>query len=287
MDSAAFQAPAEVQAKLAWFEGKKFEDLFGDQAVAKEALNQLGIAQPPPPLSVVAIICYGLLGVAVLSLIFTMFVPRDSGRCYIIKMEIPSSANGSVRLDPAKGQVCPDRTVAPDAFGRLKSYVSPDLPQVFSNFSVLIAIFFAFHQWRMQRSHSTFSESFARKVTSNKTIIDNEEFLAPLVSAALDDGGKINGKKEIVPDIFVYMEMDNLEYVYEKYRDHEISPKSTLRQCFILVSRCGNPEFRRKAIEYSSKGFYRPEFSAAVRSIAHFSDSPSSKEIRRGRMSDL
>jgi hypothetical protein len=152
--------------------------------------------------------------------------------------------------------------------------VTSDFPQIFSSFGIVAALWLASYQWSVTRRHGAFSESFERKAASNGIIMGNAGPLGPFIRAARTESAEADEKKEerkIVQDVFVYMELDNLEYVFEKYRDREISARSTLRQCFIFVSRCKVPEFRDKAWDSAKLGYYRPEFRDAVWNLALFS----------------
>jgi hypothetical protein len=209
-----------------------------------------------------------------LVLLMPHIIPARGDQCFAIDGHI---FEGPIRVTT----VCQTSTVTGGFAKVLKEasrgilLLTPDSAQLFSSLGFIIAIAFALHQWSVNRGHSSLSDAFSRKAVMNQAIMSEPVVLGKFIAPARATGGSVSEPKglesDVKADIFIFMEMDNLEYVFEKYRDGEITPRQALRQCFIFASRCGVSEFRDKAVRYSAGGFYRPEFRASVIKIASFS----------------
>lgn len=248
-----------------WFDGLQFEQLFESQATAAKALKRLGFLQRKRrfisrPASIGLVLALAFLA----SLLLPNIVPtKDDNRCFVVDGMTIRGPNASVQFGSVAGKLCPE-TKASGPFDAVTRWLSSDWPQVFQGLSVIVVIWIAILQLSKAREDELMTVSFTRKATTNGLIMQYEEEVGPLVSKALRDS-ETNRQ-----DIFIYIEMDNLEFVFEKYRDHELSPKVTLRQCFIFVSRCANKEFAERAKDFAARGLYRKEFAEVVKNIVEF-----------------
>jgi hypothetical protein len=289
----------DKNTRLAWFKDRSYEQLFVRNRVASAALRKFGFVKRSRP-SPIFVLIGAMLLILSGSLFYHHWIPAKNA-CYVVHGNVMLRSNSGTPFEnstPVTAEtICPAET--------RKALLSSDWPQLFSNFSILITLLFGWHQWATSRSHASLAEAFTRKLSSNQTIMGEPKklghFIAaaqkgsiepqvsaivPKVSAAAEPNrepvraGAASGvdnapavdsaNGNVIPDIFIYMEMDNLEYVFEKYRDSEISSRSALRQCFIFASRCGDKEFREKAPKFAAIGFYRPDFKKTVDFIASF-----------------
>ncbi|MGP1345503.1 MAG: hypothetical protein ACTS3F_02390 [Phycisphaerales bacterium] len=170
---------------------------------------------------------------------------------------------------------------------------------------LLWAFLISFVRWHIKTRQDTLSEAFERKQKSNELIIREQKELAKMVSGAvnpprdrIDDGYKLSLTPEECEDIllglrtdahnelraagatakdpagsptftqkmFVFYELDNLEFVYDKYKDGLIDDPEMYRACQIFESRCLNVQFRRLAYALS-RGNYSFGFLDTVDAI--------------------
>lgn len=282
--------------RLSHFDYKTFPQLFDSDRAAQNALLILGFKKRRWRWGATIVLTSLILGLLAISFVL-VFVKED--KCYALKGEITPSEqkvlNNRIKNPPSpttsnlssdlKAKAC--LTKAENTFVQI---FGSEWPQTFSGLGIAAVLFLTVYQWERTRGQSAFSEAFARKVTSNRVIMDHADPLGEYIKYAQLHAqvpmDAETSKTNVKVDVFIYMEMDNLEYAFEKYRDREISAKSTLRQIFIFVSRCGNPEFRNKAIQFSDLGFYRPEFSVAIKKIVEVSKNVFPQEIYSSRAAE-
>lgn len=131
----------------------------------------------------------------------------------------------------------------------------------------ILLVGFLIGLWQRDREEKAkaFEFAFQRKSQSNEALI-RDGGLHKYSSAATDIS--IDGVKQRYEDVmYVYREIDNLEFVFEHYRDALIRPKAALRAVSIFRSRCDNTEFSALVRELCPKGEYRPDFMKAVDKI--------------------
>lgn len=131
---------------------------------------------------------------------------------------------------------------------------------------LLIAGFWlGLRQREVEEKAKAFEAAFARKTRSNDQLLCNEN-LHKYTDAAtsVNVNGKIIPYEEVM---YGYLELDNLEFVYEHFRDALIKPKAALRAVSIFRSRCDNPEFAGLVGELCERGEYRPQFVDAVKFV--------------------
>ncbi|MDF9827762.1 hypothetical protein M2447_001864 [Ereboglobus sp. PH5-10] len=130
-----------------------------------------------------------------------------------------------------------------------------------------------------QRSE-LFRVSFERRRALNEDLVREKTKLMPLVSGAtiITSGQHISGNStpeqtrdedEFVRIMYVFSELDTLEFMYENYRDGLLSEgKHFVRACLIFQSRCESSKFRDYVEGCLVNGRYsRQEFINGVKSI--------------------
>jgi hypothetical protein len=127
------------------------------------------------------------------------------------------------------------------------------------------AVFLGIVQWNISNKHVAFDNAFERKKRTNDMIITHPKELSGIL------GGVFPGAEDdatLLKRMFVFSELDNLEYVFEKYRDGLLAAKPTLRSALIMYSRCEDRVFAELALDLVKKGRYRKEYQESVRTIA-------------------
>ncbi len=130
------------------------------------------------------------------------------------------------------------------------------------------ALLLALHQWNLARQNASLTEVFERRRDTNAELVDNEG-MRILVEAAMPDGA-IADPPSFLKAMFVFAELDNLEFHYEKYRKGFITNEVAIRACEIFLSRCKGQMFRALAqsLVGNKYGRYREEFRRVVNKIA-------------------
>jgi hypothetical protein len=131
---------------------------------------------------------------------------------------------------------------------------------------LLIAGFWlGLRQREIEEKAKAFEAAFARKTRSNDQILGNKKLHKYTDAATSVD---VRGAKVPFEEVmYGYLELDNLEFVYEHFRDALIKPKAALRAVSIFRSRCDNPEFAGLVGVLCEKGEYRPQFVDAVKFV--------------------
>ena len=188
---------------------------------------------------------------------------------------------------------------------------TPNGPSAFNlkhaQFSLLMwAFFLSFSRWHLKGRQDTLTEAFQRKQSTNDFIVQYKGELEVLVSGAtgtkttikssslssattlssskcLEIIARLRALPDELPDeddtfvrkMFVFYELDNLEFAFDKYQSDMLEDAQMLRTCEIFESRCLSEEFRRLAITLST-GNYGHEFLCLVHHIAVFAETRSS-----------
>lgn len=146
----------------------------------------------------------------------------------------------------------------------------------FRNSILFSAFILAFFRWQVGNKQSAMSEIFERKRSMNLYIINNESDIKDMISGAISDslkkstgGKKMLFKKDEAKNLlkeflkinphgnkdpgfkqrmFVYMELDNLEFALIKYTVGYLDAEQMFRACEIFESRCQSGFFRYLAI---------------------------------------
>lgn len=164
---------------------------------------------------------------------------------------------------------------------------------VFEASLVALAFALGFVRWQFGNRQDALNSVFDRKKELNLLFLDSEKklLLEPLIRGATDPDEMIKAKqKQLVTErqaveildkcqsiielgsnnfidigkkVFVFMELDNLEYAYEKYMSGYLDAEQMHRACEILESRCLNKEFRYLAVTQGLV-YYNPSFHCII-----------------------
>ena len=156
----------------------------------------------------------------------------------------------------------------------------------------LIAFFYANFQWRMGNRQASINEFFQRKKDINLLLLSNEAIRSFLKEAVDRRSLKDRTPKKLTPaeskevlekiqhrsylleierfsfdqKMFVFLEIDNLEFALEKYSSGYLDHGQMYRACEIFQSRCYNRGFRYLA---ATQGlvYYKDELKKILASM--------------------
>ena len=133
---------------------------------------------------------------------------------------------------------------------------------------VAAASLLAYVRWiRLQRS-SNVRDAMARKDAANKMIIDHADLLFPYVGnvfglEARYAAHQLSDAERATVDMYVFTEIDNLEFVFDKSRAGLIEDEFVLRAIKIFVTRSENSGFFNVASRLVVDGRYNEDFARA------------------------
>jgi len=134
------------------------------------------------------------------------------------------------------------------ALGRMQAPGQPGGAEVATAVLGLGAFLVAFQQWRAARKEATLEKYYERLDVANrrKEVLDGVDHF----------------------DMYVFAELDNLEYVIEKYKLGYISPEQAFRGLRAFRSRCEHPDFRERALRWVGRAGYMEDTEGVVRAAA-------------------
>jgi|SRR6056297_3680700 len=140
-------------------------------------------------------------------------------------------------------------------------------------FLVLAFIITYIHWLKSQRSKNV-EDAMARKDKANSMIIDNAELLYPYIGNVFDFRYRYREKqidqiKLTKINMYVFTEIDNLEFVFEKSRSGLIEEIYALRAIKIFIARAENKGFFRIAQRLLETGRYNDEFKNSVQHLLY------------------
>lgn len=128
-----------------------------------------------------------------------------------------------------------------------------------ANFAITVltlgAIILGLQQWRSSR-HETSLEKFYDRLELANRRLDDWPAARALVSQFWSDG--IKDINEYQKSMYVYVEIDNIEYIIEKYTRGFMEPKDAYRGFTCFQSRCQSKEFRKIAAMQVAIAGYKP-----------------------------
>lgn len=118
----------------------------------------------------------------------------------------------------------------------------------------MLVFVFGYYQWRSSRYEKSMEDFYSRLKLANE-----KREAAELVSKILghpwdlknlDECSEcLEGYQEHQWSMYVYSELDNLEYVVEKYRLGYMQPRHAIRELRTFYQRCVRPSFRNRALQ--------------------------------------
>lgn len=131
----------------------------------------------------------------------------------------------------------------------------------------IVGISFALHRWSVGQVSRAVDEAMKRKEITNKMIVDHASLLIPFVGSSvlatdlLAKSAAHSPEDKVKISMFVYAELDNLEFVFSKCRVGLMEWEYALRAIGIFLARSQNPHFASRARRLVTEGRYSPDFT--------------------------
>ena len=145
-----------------------------------------------------------------------------------------------------------------------------------------LAFLVAYIRWIKSQRSKNVDDAMTRKDKANSMIIDHAELLLPYVGNVFDFEARyaqqhLDDIKRAKIDMYVFTEIDNLEFVFDKSRAGLIEDKYTLRAIKIFVARAENEGFFNVARKLIFSGRYNVDFTRAAENLLYVGRFDSSK----------
>jgi hypothetical protein len=136
----------------------------------------------------------------------------------------------------------------------------------------ILAVVAGYQNWRRSRINSTVDDALKRRDMANAQITNNPELLRPYVGSALLDSPNApatdrDNSMETKIDMYIYNEIDNLEFVFDKANHNLIDDVFIMRAIKIFIARNENPLFRSRSVVLLTKGRYNHDFRFAAETL--------------------
>ena len=127
------------------------------------------------------------------------------------------------------------------------------------------ALVFAYQQW-VETKHENSIDKYYERLTLTNNRLNDWAALRPIFSEFWHYGDTNSFEKSM----YVYLELDNLEYSIIKYRYGYMSPYMAYRSLLTFISRCQSPEFLDLAQQCVNKSIgYQDITEEVVNNIAN------------------
>jgi hypothetical protein len=135
-----------------------------------------------------------------------------------------------------------------------------------------LAFLVGYFRWDKTEKNRNVDDGMRRKELANKMIFDNTTILRPYVANVFDIDERyadtiLNNDDRIKVQMFIFTEIDNLEYVFDKSRAGVIQKEFVLRAIKIFVARAENNGFGRLARDLVCYGRYNRSFVRCAESL--------------------
>jgi len=127
------------------------------------------------------------------------------------------------------------------------------------------ALILGYQQWRYMRFETSIEKFFEKLETINKRLVESDT-LRDLLDA-------VDEKANYQQSMYVFAEIDNLDYVMQKYQYGFMSSEQALRGVRTFRARCVHRKFRDRAAGCLEVGGYGNEIKEVFRRICDQIDS--------------
>jgi hypothetical protein len=145
----------------------------------------------------------------------------------------------------------------------------------------VLGFWIGYTRWELAEKNRNVDDTIKRKELANKMMVENAAVLLPYVGDAFDVESRyaetqVTDHDRIKVQMYVFTEIDNLEFVFDKVKSGLIQELQALRAIKILLARCENDNFERMARRLLERGRYNTDFVMCVRvllNVAHWTRS--------------
>lgn len=136
-------------------------------------------------------------------------------------------------------------------------------PLILSGYVMLIG----YQQWIRNECTKNVEDSIARKAALNDVIRQNFNLLSPYVGQVFGISSEYSPTPEaskITVDIYIFSELDNLEFIFQKGKFGLVYPEFAYRAVKIFIARTENDRFASRAEQLARSGRYNRDFLRVV-----------------------
>ena len=142
---------------------------------------------------------------------------------------------------------------------------------------VLIGFSIGYRRWALAEKNRNVDDTIRRKELANKMMVDNASILLPYVGDVFEIETEyaetlVTDRERIKVQMYVFTEIDNLEFVFDKVNAGLLEDKQALRAIKIFMARCENKNFERMTRTLVEKGRYNFDFVKCVTSLSDVAD---------------
>lgn len=156
------------------------------------------------------------------------------------------------------------------------------LPEVLTAVAALATILLAYSQWRESRQEASFEKYYERQEITNRRMEREgeraEKIREEKANGEADEKADLDAGWESLFNMLVFAEMDNLEYVSEKYKLGYIKPELACRALRHFYARCidkhRGKKFRDRAAQWIEVISYEETTRTIVGRIITKADKP-------------
>lgn len=139
---------------------------------------------------------------------------------------------------------------------------------------LVLAFLIAYIHWLKSQRSKNVEDAMARKDKANSMIIEHADLLYPYIGNVFDFKYRyiekqIDDIKRTKINMYVFTEIDNLEFVFEKSRSGLIEDNYIVRAIKIFVTRSENAGFFRTARKLIISGRYNEDFTHAAKHLLY------------------
>jgi hypothetical protein len=137
---------------------------------------------------------------------------------------------------------------------------------------VVIGFWIGYKRWALAEENRNVDDTIRRKELANNMMVDNASVLLPYVADVFDIETQyaetlVTDRDRLKVQMYVFTEIDNLEFVFDKLQPGLLQERQALRAIKIFLARCENNNFERMARTLIEKGRYNHDFVQCVRSL--------------------
>lgn len=143
--------------------------------------------------------------------------------------------------------------------------------------AVLIGFWIGYRRWALAERNRNVDDTIRRKELANKMLVDNASVLLPYVGDVFEIETEyadtlMTDCDRVKVQMYVFTEIDNLEFVFDKVNAGLLEDKQALRAIKIFLARCENKNFERMSRTLVQKGRYNYDFVNCIRSLSDVAD---------------
>ena len=153
-------------------------------------------------------------------------------------------------------------------------YVEPDEPSDFTTTIGGVAVFiFGYYQWRSSRYEKAMEDFYSRLNIANNRRENGKNVVFDLLGKPWELNGVHESCRAFAQGEekhwieYIYSELDNLEYVVEKYNLGYMKAQVALRGLRTFYQRCALPIFRKHALKCARSMAYNESTCTVVRKV--------------------